>query len=131
MARAEKMSPDPLQQLLIFVGLLSEMFDSLTEPFPGCLFAAYMYQSQQFDDDVLSVCTRAMLDWRQMFGEKIRAANEKHKPANPVDPDRVGDFLVCVLEGALLQSKTLNDPKLVAPQLALYGDYLRHLYRQP
>ncbi len=131
MTRAEKMSPDPLQQLLIFVGLLAEMFDSLDEPFPGCLIAAYAFQSQQFEEEVLQVCTKAMLDWRQMFASKIRAANEKYEPVKEVDPDLLGDFLVCVLEGALLQSKTLDDPKLVAPQLALYADHLRMLYRQP
>ena len=115
MERAEKMSPDPLQQLLIFVGLLSEMFDSLTEPFPGCLFAAYVYQSQQFDEDVLCVCSQAMLDWRRMFGDKIRAANEKHKPVKPVDPDLLGDFLVCVLEGALLHSNDAERPQTGCP----------------
>ncbi len=131
MQRAEKMSPDPLQQLLIFVGLLAEMFDGLDEPFAGCLIAAFAFQSQQFDEDVLCVCSQAMLDWREMFAAKIRAASEKHEAEHPVNPEDLADLLVCVLEGALLQSKTLNDPKLVAPQLKLYTDYLRLLYRQP
>src|SRR5688572_31931969 len=43
-ARAERLSNDPLQQVLLFIGLFEEMFASLTEPYPGCLFASYIYE---------------------------------------------------------------------------------------
>lgn len=39
MTKAEQPAPDPLQQLLIFVGLFIEMTEQLEEPFPGCLYA--------------------------------------------------------------------------------------------
>ena len=41
----EQLARDPLQQLLIFIGLFIEMTDQLEEPFPGCLYASYCYQS--------------------------------------------------------------------------------------
>jgi TetR/AcrR family transcriptional repressor of nem operon len=130
MVRAEKLSPDPLQQLLIFVGLLSEMFDQLTEPFPGCLHAAYVYQSEQFDEEIMCVCSNAMLDWRVLFGSKIRAILEKYQPRQPVDADSLADFLISILEGAVLLSKTLKDPKVVAPTFHHFRNYLTLLFLQ-
>lgn len=35
LARAEQLSRDPLQQLLIFVGLYVEMAEGMEEPYPG------------------------------------------------------------------------------------------------
>ena len=37
LARARRLSDDPLQQLLILVGLYEELFANLTEPYPGIL----------------------------------------------------------------------------------------------
>ena len=130
MKRAEKVSADPLQQLLIFVGFLSESMDRLEEPFPGCLFVSYVYQSQQFTDDIMAVCSRAMLDWRQMYLEKLEATIAKYPPQQEVDAKTLADMLTCIFEGALALSKTLQDPKLVAPQLTHYRQYLQLLFTQ-
>lgn len=130
MKRAETLSEDPLQQLIIFVGLLEDMMDQLDEPYPGCLFASYSYQSEQFDEETMTVVTKAMLDWREMFGLKITKAVEYHKPEKEVDADSLADLLTCILEGALLISKTMKDSKLVAPQLAHYRKYLEALFKK-
>jgi len=128
MTKAEKVSSDPLQQLLLLVGFLEEMFDALPEPYPGCLFASYVYQSQQFDEGTLAVCTLAMRDFRQMYGEKLHLILKKHQPKIPVEVDELADLLTCILEGAVILSRTLQDPKLVAPQLAQYRNYLQLLF---
>ncbi|NIQ03604.1 MAG: TetR family transcriptional regulator [Nitrospinaceae bacterium] len=130
MKRAETLSEDPLQQLIIFVGLLEDMLDSLEEPFPGCLFASYAYQSEQFDDEIMCVCSSAMVDWRTLFGDKIKKAIEIHQPGQEVDADSLADLLTCILEGALLISKTLDDVKIAAPQLAHYRKYLECLFKK-
>src|SRR6188508_1479111 len=49
--RARKLASDPLQQLLILIGLYEEDFEALAEPFPGCLFASYIYENKLFDTD--------------------------------------------------------------------------------
>ena len=128
MAKAEKVSPDPLQQLLLLVGFLEEMFGELTEPYPGCLFASYVYQSQQFDDETLAVCSRAMMDWRQMYSAKLRQTYDKYPPKYDVKVEELADLLTCILEGSLILSRTLRDPKLVPPQLAQYRNCLQLLF---
>lgn len=130
MVRAERLSHDPLQQLLIFVGLLAERFDRLTEPFPGCLHAAYVYQSRQFSEEIMCVCSDAMLKWRAMFADKIRVILEKYQPRQSVDADSLADLLISILEGSILLSKALNDPKVVAPTFHHFRNYLTLLFLQ-
>lgn len=130
MVRAERLSHDPLQQLLIFVGLLAEMFDQLTEPFPGCLHAAYVYQNRQFNEEIMCVCSNAMLEWRVMFADKIRAILEKYRPRQSVDADSLADLLISILEGSLVLAKALNDPKVVAPTFHHFRNYLTLLFLQ-
>ena len=68
--RAEKLSDDPLQQVLLYIGLFQEMFEGLTEPYPGCLFASYIYELQQFGDDTRELIRSSFTKWRELLQEK-------------------------------------------------------------
>lgn len=127
-ARAERLSRDPLQQVLIMVGLYEEMMEGLTEPYPGCLFASYCYQAGMFDDRVLSIFRQSILDWREVLGEKLLASMKMHPPRIPIEIDDVADAATVVIEGAFILSKALNDPQLTARQLRHYRNYLELLF---
>ena len=89
LARAEKLSDDPLQQLLIFVGLMleiAEQFDGT--PQPGCLYATFCFESGLFEDSTKQVVADSMLAWREALGAKLREAAKTHPPVAPVDIDR-------------------------------------------
>ncbi len=128
MARAEKISRDPLQQLLIFVGQFIEFGDNLKEPYSGCLLASYCYQKEAFDDEVKKMCRDGFLDWRKKVGGKIRQVMEQYPPARPIDPDSLADNMIAVLECAFIISKYLNDTKIVAQQMTHYSYYLENLF---
>src|SRR5690606_10753126 len=53
--RARKLASDPLQRLLLLIGLYEETFESMEAPFPGCLFASYVYENKLFDEVILEV----------------------------------------------------------------------------
>lgn len=128
LARAERLSRDPLQQVLIFVGLFEEAMGQLTEPYPGCLFASYCYEAQLFDAETHEIIRNAILLWRERFGAKLREAAEVHPPRVDVDPAVLADELTVVFEGAFILSKMLDDPKAVAAQLRQYRNYLELLF---
>ena len=128
MTRAERLSRDPLQQLLIFIDLLKEEMDALTQPYPGCLFASYCYQAGLFDEKTLEVAREAMRNWRDQVGEKLREAAARHSIAANVDPDSVAGMLLNVLEGSFVLSKALGDPRVVAEQLGHYRNYVELLF---
>lgn len=128
MDRAERLSRDPLQQVLIFVGLFEESMDELAEPSPGCLFASYCYEAQLFDERIHRMIREAFGRWRTRLGEKLQAAIECHPPRLPVDPHDLADSFTVIIEGGFIMSKTMGEPQGVARQLRQYRNYLELLF---
>jgi TetR/AcrR family transcriptional repressor of nem operon len=128
MARAEELSRDPLQQLLIFVGLFEEKAAQLTEPYPGCLFASYCYESQLFDEPTLGVIRDAMLAWRVRLVGKLEQIEQTRAPKLPIGKESLADMVTVIFEGAFILSKTLADPAVVAQQLRHFRNYVELVY---
>lgn len=128
-ARAERLASDPLEQMLVFVGLFEEMFEGLTDPYPGCLFASYVYELQQFDAGTLDVIRTTFRMWRELLAERFSAIAEKYPPKVPVDPSSLADAFTVVLEGAFVAGKALEEPKLIAEQLRHFRNYIELLFR--
>ncbi|HXV10624.1 MAG TPA: TetR/AcrR family transcriptional regulator [Burkholderiales bacterium] len=129
--RAEKLSDDPLEQLLIFVRLFEEMFDGLTEPYPGCLFASYIYELQQFDDETRTLIHGSFMKWRDLLKEKFEVIARKYPPRIQVDAASLADVFTVVLEGAFISSKALDEPQLIGEQLRHFRNYVELLFRPP
>ncbi len=130
MARAERLSRDPLQQLLIFIGLFEERMAELAGETPASLFAAYCYQSQLFDDRIHNVLRHAITLWRARLSEKLQQAVAQHPPRLPVDANELADGFTVVLEGAYVVSRTMGetDGRSVARQLRHYRNYIELLF---
>jgi TetR/AcrR family transcriptional repressor of nem operon len=126
--RAEQLSNDPLQQVLIFIGLFEEMFTGLTEPYPGCLFASYVQELQQFDATTQTLIKDSFLGWRELLREKFDAIAKRYPPKIAIDSDDLADAFTVVFEGGFITSKALEEPDLVATQLRLYKRYIELLF---
>jgi len=129
--RAEKLSDDPLQQMLIFIRLFEEMFGGLTEPYPGCLFASYIYELQQFDDQTRQLIRDSFQKWRELLKEKFEAIARKYPPQTEVSAASLADAFTVVLEGAFITGKAMNEPGVVSEQLRHFRNYIELLFRQP
>lgn len=127
-ARAENLSADPLQQMLIFIGLFEEMFADLTEPYPGCLFASYVYELQQFDQETGDLIKATFQKWRDLLKEKFDAIVERHPPATKIDTASLADAFTVILEGAFITAKALDEPKVIAEQLRLFKNHVELLF---
>lgn len=128
MAEAEEASDDPLEQLLIFVERFEEQMAELTEPYPGCLFAAHCYQNRMFDRETAAIVEEGLLRWRRTIGAKLREVAEAHPPRRDAPPEELADMLTAIFEGAFILSKSLSEPEVAARQLALYRGYLELLF---
>jgi len=128
MERAQKLSDDPLQQLLIFVGLYEEIFENFTEPYPGCLLASYAYEMQLFDDEIKPIVTKEFELSRRELTALIQRIAEKHPPRTPVDARALADMFMSTFEGAFVLEKSLSDPAITVEQLRLYKMFLSTLF---
>jgi len=128
LARAGKLSDDPLQQLLILVGLYEELFESLTEPYPGCLLASYVYELQQFDEETRAIINEEFIESRREVTKLIRATMNKYPPRRPVDPMALADGFMSTFEGAFILSKSLDEADITVKQLRLYRTMIEALF---
>lgn len=131
MARAERLVDDPLEQLLVFVGLFIEEADEYAGEIPGCLFAAFSYQSDLFDPTMGEVLRDAMLAWRRRLRAKLDEVVRHHGPPLSVDLDTVADSVNVVFEGAYVVARATGDPTIVGAQLRLLRTVLRTLLSAP
>jgi TetR/AcrR family transcriptional repressor of nem operon len=128
MRKAEQLARDPLQQLLLFVGLFIDMTDQLEEPFPGCLYASYCYQSGAITKEIMTRMEEMMRFWRRRLGEKIDEVGALYPPRIPVETYQVADHLLTTFEGAFVLSKLMGEPKLASQQLIQCRNYLELLF---
>jgi TetR/AcrR family transcriptional repressor of nem operon len=130
LARAKKLSNDPLQQLLIIIGLYEEMFEDLTEPYPGCLLASYVYELQQFDEETRAIINEEFILSRTELAKLIREVMVKYPPHREVDPLSLADGFMSVFEGAFVLSKSLGEADVTIKQLRHYKTYIELLFEK-
>lgn len=128
LARAEKLSSDPLQQVLLLIALYEEEFASMAEPFAGCLFASYIYEAKLFDDSTLEVLRDSTLLWRRVMREKLEKVAARYPPRREVDMESLADLFYSITEGAFIMTKTLGDKTLLGRQARHLRNYLELLF---
>ena len=127
-ARADELSEDPLQQTLIFLNLLAEMVSGMTTVHPGCLVAAFVYETQQFDDEIRELMCNGMLEWRNMMARRIDKILEKYTPKMPVCTESLADMFSSTLEGGIILARLYNDNSALIQQVQSYRTHLRLLF---
>ena len=128
--RARKLASDPLQQLLLLIGFYQEDFESLAEPFPGCLFASYIYEHKLFEEGTLEVLRESTLLWRQVMKEMLEKVAAVYPPRIPVDLESLADTFYALTEGSYIMTKTLNDKTLLPRHAAHLRNYIELLFGQ-
>lgn len=128
MSRAEHLNRDPLQQLLLFVGLFEESMAALTEPYPGCLMASMVYEAELFDEATHARIRQSVLAWRKRIRAKMEEVTAHHPPKLDVDLDVLADQMWSMAEGAFILSKSMQDAGAVANQIRQYRNYLELLF---
>ena len=128
LSRAEKLSRDPLQQVLILVGLLQESVEQLAEPGGGCLIASYTYQFEELDADIRHISAQSFLHWRQRLGAKFATVIDKYPPRLPVKASELADGIVSAFEGAFIMMRVLQEPTQLSQQLTHYRNYIELLF---
>jgi TetR/AcrR family transcriptional regulator, transcriptional repressor for nem operon len=128
MERAERLATDPLQQLLVFVGLFEEEAAALETPFPGCLFASYTHEAGLLDEASRQKVRSAFERWRSRLRSKLAEVVEQH-PAEPgLDVAGLEDTMLTLFEGAFILSRVFGEAGLVAGQLHHFRQYLALLF---
>ena len=126
--RARQLSDDPLQFFLIGLNMLAEVMEDLPNAHPGCLIASICYQERLFDREVIALTAQSVKDWNNRFRGYVRDIAAAYPARDKVDLDDVGDMLACVVDGAIIMSKTLNETYQLGRQVRAYRSYVKLLF---
>jgi TetR/AcrR family transcriptional repressor of nem operon len=128
-ARAEKLVSDPLQRVLVFIGLHEELFQEVAPEEAGCLFASYSYEAGLFDEETHKVILDSIDYFRSVLGGMLEEAMAVHPPRiTDVEPYVLADLAYVVLQGAFILRRSRSDEGLMAEHLRQYKRYLELLF---
>lgn len=126
--RAKELHDDPLHQFVIGLKLFSEMMNDLPSGHPGCMVASVVYQERLFDRRVHDLNKKSMLLWRKRFRKTLDEIAAIYPPRDQVNLDYVADMVTSTVEGGIVVSKALQDPKHLGNQLMLMRSYIKLLF---
>ena len=130
-ARGRQLSDDPLQAFLISLKLLAEVMADLPNGHPGCLIASICYQERLFDREVRDLTAQSVRDWNSRFRAIFDGIAAAYLPKEAVDLDDLADMLSCIVDGAIILSKTLNDPRRLERQILIFRSCVKLIFAVP
>ena len=86
--RADELNEDPLHGFLVGLKMMSELMADLPNGHPGCLVASFCYQDRLFDKEVRDLNTKAVLNWRRRFRERLELIAARYPPKGARRPRR-------------------------------------------
>ncbi|WP_017326924.1 TetR/AcrR family transcriptional regulator [Synechococcus sp. PCC 7336] len=126
--RADELSEDPLQSMLIFLKLFEEFIEGLEEPPAGCVFASYVYEFYQFDDGIKQFIADGFKQWGKMYQQRIEKIAAKYPPKIAIDAGELAETLMCIIEGGFILSKSLCDTSLTARTVRQFRRHLQLVF---
>lgn len=126
--RADTLADDPYQALLIFIKLFEDWFDTLPEPFAGCLFAVYVYESRVFDSAVNDFVSESLRRWQTYYERKLAEVVAARPPKIEVTAAELAEVMISQLEGAFILARSHGEPEIITRQSRLFRSYLKLLF---
>lgn len=129
-ARAQELTDDPLQVVLIILKFLAEAVAKEDAFESGSLLSAIIYQERLFDREIVENMRDVVLDWerrRLKFFEKIA---QQYHMADDVPLEDVAAMFNTVFEGAIVHARSTGRPKARSRQILMYRSYLKLLFNR-
>lgn len=126
--RADALSEDPLQRMLLFLKLFTEVVQNLEHTHPGCLVVTFTYESHQQDEEVRDLVHEGVLAWRGMMLQRLNEILARRPLPEGISPLHLADMFSAVVEGGILLSRLYSSNEHLVQQVLLYRDYLRRLF---
>ena len=129
-AAAEAASDDPLDQALAFLEAMEEFIEQRAKPLNGCMLAACTHEIMQFEPELQAYIGQCFRRWSAVYEKKFEAVLMRYKPAAPVTARDLAEQVIAIFEGALILSRSFNDPALLVRQLRQFRQYFALLFAE-
>lgn len=126
--RARSLADDPLQALLIFFKLFEEAVEQSDGQPLKCLFASYLYEGEQFNEEVHAFIRDGFEQWRQMFVSMIEPALAGRETRIPVSADELAEMIMGQIEGAFVLAQASGDRAALIRASRYFRQHLQLLF---
>ncbi len=125
LTKAERLTNDPVQRLLMYLGLYAEVLDDLQADSPICMFAAYTFQRLEYPENAAIKVRDALDSMRERLRPLYQAAIDA--AGYDADADELIDHTFTVFEGAFIVLTVKCDPTFAGRHLRLHRDMMAGL----
>lgn len=126
--RADSLTEDPLQRLLLFLKLFAETMQDMEQAHPGCLVVTFTYESHHQDEELQRMVREGVLAWRGMLLQRLDDIHQRTPIPEEIPPLHLADMFTAAVEGGILLSRMFGSNEPLVQQILLYRDYLRRLF---
>lgn len=130
-ARADRLSDDPYERVMIFLKFLEEFLDTITEPLKGCIFASYMYEREEFDPAVHAFIRERMTFWLKLYEDKFTALIKARPSALPATARGLAEMMAALIQGSFVMGNFFEDRDYMKRQSQQFRQYLELLFKRP
>jgi TetR/AcrR family transcriptional repressor of nem operon len=127
-ARAKARNNDPLEQTLLFLEGFEQFVSSTDITVPGCIYAAYTYESMQFEPAIRDLVADSLRKWTSIYVRRFQEILDLHESALPVTARELAEMIVSIIEGGFVLQRAYGDPRLTARQSQQFRNYLKLLF---
>jgi len=129
--KAEAASSDPLEQMIDFLEMFEEKISNADDPSPGCMYAAYTYESLQFDPSVQDFVADTLRRWTSIYVRKYQEVLDVYDAAIDVTARQLAEMTVSIIEGGLVFQRAYDDTRVTRRQSEQLRNYLLLLFGEP
>ena len=96
---------------------------------PGCLIASICYQERLFDREVRALTAQSVEELERALPRHPRRDRRgATRRASRSTLEDVADMLSCVVDGGIIMSKALNDPRRLERQVLAFRSFVKLLF---
>lgn len=126
--RARALGDTPLQTALIFFKLFEEAVRSNEDQPLKCLFASYLYEGEQFDQNIHDFIRTSFREWEQIFLSILEPVFESHKPRVETTPRELAEMIMDLIEGAFVIAQGMGDRDALARASGYFRQHLQLVF---
>lgn len=127
---AESNSGDPLEQMYDFLKKFEAYICNSDDPSPGCMYAAYTYESMQFAPAVRDFVADTLRRWTSIYVRKYQEVIDRYPPALDVTARQLAEMTVSIIEGGLILQRAYGDTNATCRQSEQLRNYLSLLFEK-
>jgi TetR/AcrR family transcriptional repressor of nem operon len=131
-AEAEKRSQDPLERTILFLEGFERFVSNFPKPAlespPGCMYAAYTYESMQFEPEIRDFVADSLRHWTSIYVRTFQDVLDRYTPVLPVTARQLAEMITAIIQGGLVLGRAYNDMRMTARQSEQFRNYLALLF---